>query len=227
MNRPNKPESFQARKEFPDEIDRSQPYELCQYFANEQQPLARYTYIIYKEEKIKWITTFKRDHVREPTQEEKNNHVIRLTCDDYNGYVQKANDFLKKDMQTLANESIATDIERQVLKERVIKKIGEDIESIDSKITKFNDVDDHLSNIEDNITSVKKKTYDLADNLLVNVLGGVLVAIVIEFINLFRNNVDKKDVATPLIVIFVMWIIASLTVYFLRIRKYKSIQEDN
>ena len=77
MNRPNKPESFQARKEFPDEIDRSQPYELCQYFANEQQPLARYTYIIYKEEKIKWITTFKRDHVREPTQEEKNNQSKR------------------------------------------------------------------------------------------------------------------------------------------------------
>lgn len=200
MNKHKNSESIPLRNKFPDDIDRLQPYEMCRYFAYYQQPLARYTYIIYKEEKINWITSYKQDHDIEPTQEEKNNHVRRLTLNDYNKYVQKANEYLKQDMQALANESIAADIESQVLKERVISKIGEDIGSI------------------------KKKSYDFIDNLLINILGGTLVAIVIEYISLLRNNVNK-DIVSPLNAILVLWVIASVFVYFFRIRKYKNTQE--
>ena len=169
---------------------------MCQYFAYYKQPLARYTYIIYKEEKINWITSYKQDNDKEPTQAEKDNHVRRLTVDDYNEYVKKANEYLMNDMQTLANASIAADIEAQVLKENVIQKIGKDLGSIN------------------------KRSYDLIDNLLINILGGTLVAIVIEFISSLRYN-TTKDIASTLTSIFVIWVIISLTIYFLRIRKYK------
>ena len=202
MSKNNYSESVVFRNKFPDNIDKLQPYEMCRYFAYYKQPLARYTYIIYKEEKINWITSYKQDNDNEPTQAEKDNHVRRLTVDDYNEYVKKANEYLMNDMQTLPNASIAADIEAQVLKENVIQKIGKDLENIN------------------------KKSYDLIDNLLINILGGTLVAIVIEFISSLRDNATK-DIASTLTAIFVIWVIISSIVYFLRIRKYKNAQKED
>lgn len=142
------------RKSFPDpnKISKDKPYSLCKFFAFDDDALARYTYIVYKEEKISWIEQQKRDNGKEPTDSEKRNHIENLTVDDYNKYVSRAHALINEDLQPLVTDALTLDIKNKLLKEEYIGKFT----SLEKKFYETHKIKDGNNDIFTNTFLVKR-----------------------------------------------------------------------
>lgn len=167
------------KRKFPENEDLLHTFSLCEYFADYKQPLGRYTYIVYKEAKIKWIEQQEKDLDRKLTQDEKNNHVRKLSVDTYNEYVQQANDYIQKDLQSLVEKTIASDIESNYLK-GVVGELNKDI------------------------SEIKANGLDFVESIFVGVASSALVSVCIGWVNSIVPSVGTRVLLSIITVVLLV-----------------------
>lgn len=184
-------QTLTLKDEFPVSIDRNKPYDLCQYFAGNSQPLGYFTYIVYKERKIAWIETQTRDNGVEPTQEQKENHVMNLTVAEYNSYVRTAQETLLKSMENMVADVFKPEVE--------------------------NDMETTLSaKSRNDIENLSKNTLSPLDNIFVGILTSSFAALLLSWVTCLTNNQNKDTLKS----ITIGWlIIAIIEFVYLRFKK--------
>ena len=106
---------FKFRKELRDEY-RNYPLSMCKYVSWDSEPLWRFTYIIYKEYKNKYVSfvleeqknTLKNNNQRLNCEKRaKTKFIEELTIDDYNDFVAEAYNGMSKMTDEIYNRAIA------------------------------------------------------------------------------------------------------------------------
>lgn len=103
--------------EFPNHIPKKHPFDLCMYFAGqENKVLGYFTYISYKDYKLGWIKDYKEKHNnKEPNKNQLDAFKENLQIKDYESFINNANnnitgvfsELLKKEMEKQLPSEIA------------------------------------------------------------------------------------------------------------------------